>query len=313
MTPRDIINRSLRSIGVLASGEIAPADEATEALELLNDMLGMWNNMRMIVPYTQEIVWTLTDNEQFYTIGPSGTVGNTFAGSIASEVLTVSSISLGNIAIGQYLSGSGVTTGTQVTGFLTGSGGTGTYKVSIEQTVSSTTITTYYQRPLQLTMAFVRVPQEGVNGLDFPVQILDVTAYENIGLKGLQGPWPQYLYYQPTFPNANITVWPIPGTGEMHLFAAMQLAQFYSLSEEVELPPGYAAALRWGLAEQLIPFYPATGSASEVRALVPQYASDARAWLKRTNMLPTPQMGFPNILLQNKLNDASWIFSGGFV
>lgn len=55
--------------------------------------------------------------------------------------LTVSAVGSGAIALGDVLSGSGVTTNTVVTGFLTGTGGTGTYLVSIGQTASSTTIT----------------------------------------------------------------------------------------------------------------------------------------------------------------------------
>lgn len=55
--------------------------------------------------------------------------------------LTVSAVSSGAIAVGDLISGSGVTAGTTVTQFLTGTGGTGTYAVDPTQTASSTTIT----------------------------------------------------------------------------------------------------------------------------------------------------------------------------
>lgn len=313
MTPRDLINRSLRAIGVLAMGEVAPSDEAQNAFELLNDMLGTWSNQNMLIVYQTEIIWELVNNQATYTIGPTGEIGNAFTASIADTVLTVTSVPDGNIALGQYISGSGVTTGTQITAFLTGTGGTGTYTINPPQTVSSRAMQTYYQRPQSLTTAFVRVPASGTNGLDFPVGIIDVTAYEAIGLKNLAGPWPKYIYYQPTFPNGNLTVWPLPtSTAEMHLFADTQLAQFFNLSDDIDLPPGYSAALRWCLAEQLIPFYPAQGVAQEVRANVMQNATDAKAWLKRTNMQPLGQMAFPDITLNNRKVDAAWIFSGGF-
>ncbi len=61
--------------------------------------------------------------------------------SIASTTMTVSAVTTGVIAIGQILSGTGVTADTTVTGFITGAGGTGTYTVSVSQTVASTTIT----------------------------------------------------------------------------------------------------------------------------------------------------------------------------
>ncbi|MEX3628090.1 MAG: DUF3383 domain-containing protein [Burkholderia sp.] len=62
-------------------------------------------------------------------------------GSIATTTLTVSAVTSGTLAIGQMLSGTGVTAGTKITGFLTGSGGTGTYTVDQSQTVASTSIT----------------------------------------------------------------------------------------------------------------------------------------------------------------------------
>lgn len=62
-------------------------------------------------------------------------------GSIAAKVLTVTAVTSGKLAVGQTISGSGVTAGTKITGLLTGTGGTGTYSVSATQTVASTTIT----------------------------------------------------------------------------------------------------------------------------------------------------------------------------
>lgn len=314
MTPRDIINRALKALGVLAAGEVAPDDMAEDSFDLLNDMVDTWSNAGMMILYSTEIIFPLSDNTITYTIGPNGTIGGSFTGSISAETLTVTAIPSGNIALGMYLSGSGVTSGTQITAFGTGSGGVGTYIVSPEQTASSTTITSYYQRPQNLSYAFVRIPSGNQNDpLDFPVGILSMEEYEGIGLKHLAGPWPKYLYYQPTMPNGNFIVWPAPNSAaEMHVFADTLLAQFDNLSNDIVLPQGYGAALRWGLAELLIPFYPAQGAASEVRSMVVQQAADAKAWLKRTNMRPVQQASFPDILLRNKKNDAAWIYSGGF-
>jgi hypothetical protein len=64
----------------------------------------------------------------------------TTTASIAATTLTVTEFSGGNLAVGHVLSGSGVTGGTKITAFGTGTGGTGTYTVSASQTVASTTI-----------------------------------------------------------------------------------------------------------------------------------------------------------------------------
>jgi hypothetical protein len=62
-------------------------------------------------------------------------------GSISATTLTVTAVTSGTLFVGQYISGTGVTSGTAITAFGTGTGGVGTYTVSPSQTVSSTTIT----------------------------------------------------------------------------------------------------------------------------------------------------------------------------
>lgn len=72
---------------------------------------------------------------------PNAGTDGVVTGAIALTTLTVSAVSSGQIQVGDILSGSGVTAGTYVTAFLTGTGGTGTYTVSASQTVASTAIT----------------------------------------------------------------------------------------------------------------------------------------------------------------------------
>jgi hypothetical protein len=85
-----------------------------------------------------------------YTVSDSQTVASTTINSnaapaivtaaIAGTTLTVSAVTSGTLRIGQTIEGSGVTDGTIITAFGTGSGGVGTYTVSASQTVSSTAI-----------------------------------------------------------------------------------------------------------------------------------------------------------------------------
>jgi len=64
-----------------------------------------------------------------------------FTGSIATTTLTVTAMLSGDsLVVGQYIDGSGVTNGTYITAFGTGTGGTGTYTVNTSQTASSTTM-----------------------------------------------------------------------------------------------------------------------------------------------------------------------------
>lgn len=62
-------------------------------------------------------------------------------GSISGTTLTVTAVGSGALALGNAISGSGITAGTIITGLGTGTGGNGTYTVSVSQTAASTTIT----------------------------------------------------------------------------------------------------------------------------------------------------------------------------
>jgi MSHA biogenesis protein MshQ len=70
----------------------------------------------------------------------SGSIG-TMTASIAATTMTVSAVVNGAFAVGQFISGTGVTSGTTITALGTGTGGIGTYTVSPSQAVASTAIT----------------------------------------------------------------------------------------------------------------------------------------------------------------------------
>jgi hypothetical protein len=74
--------------------------------------------------------------------------GSVFTGSISGTTLTVTASASGSIVLGQVISGSGVTGGTTITAFGTGTGATGTYTVSASQTVGSTAMTGAGYSPL---------------------------------------------------------------------------------------------------------------------------------------------------------------------
>ncbi len=305
----DIVSGALRAIGALEAGEQPDPDAANDALILINDMIAAWSNSRMMIHYTTEVIHPLVVNVKDYTIGPGGSVGAVFTGSIAGFILTVTSITSGALALGQTITGAGIAAGTTITAFGTGAGevvnGLGTYRVSITNTVGSIPITASYQRPLRINSAFVRS-----SSIDYPVAILSVEDYETIGLKSLNGPWPRALYYQPSMPLGNVTFWPLPSSGEMHLFADTVLSQFTTLQDVIQLPQGYNLALRFGLAELLMPEYGRTSQSSA--ALVAQYAANGRALIKRTNMQPQQYARFDPAIVSNRRQDAGFILTGGF-
>lgn len=313
MTPIDIIKRAFNVIGVLGQGEAPGPDETTTAFDMLNDMLDMWANQHLMVYYQNEVFHEIVPAQYIYTIGSTGQVGCSFTGSIAGNVLTITNISAGAVNVGQYLNtAGGVSAGTQITGPVTGQQGMaptglGTYNVNISQTVVSGPLTSYAVRPLRINSAFVRVA-----GIDYPVKILSFEDYEKIGLKSLNGPWPYGLYYQPTEPNGTIIYWPNPSSGEVHMFCDNILTQFQTTSDVITIPQGYVMAMRWNLAELLMPAY---GMMEQTQvAMVTKHAAQSLAWLKRINQRPQQEQQFPTILTTGRnWNDAGFIMNGGFL
>ena len=205
---------------------------------------------------------------------------------------------------------------------MTGAGGNvnevGTYELNITYTapVSSTSITAYYQKPLTIEQAFVRVNTQSNGepvlngGLDYQVGVISLTNYNQIGLKTLNGQWPKALYYNPNAESGNVFVWPNPSQGEMHMFATTIFSNYEGLYDEIVLPQGYSMALRWNLAERLMPMY---GKASQTQiAMINAYAAQSKSTIKRSNMKPIAAASYPAVMITGKAKDAGWILNGGF-
>jgi len=84
----------------------------------------------------------------------------------AGTVLNVTAVTSGTIELGMQLTGTGVTAGTRITAYGTGSGGTGTYTVGTSQEVTSTTITGTL--PSKITVDYA-----GVYNLQFSFQFVN--------------------------------------------------------------------------------------------------------------------------------------------
>ena len=323
--PIDIISRALKDIGALESGETPTPDAAQDAFDMLNDLVDQWSNEDMMVYNTTEIIFPLVPGQVQYTIGPTPStanyIGAMFTGSISGKILTVTGITSGAVAQGQTLKGPGITPGTKIVQFLTGAGGNvneiGTYELNIANpTVTSESITAYYQKPLFIDQAYVRVNTNSNGepvlngGLDYQVAVIALENYNQIGLKTLNGPWPKALYYNPNAESGNVFVWPNPAQGEMHIFSSTIFSNYETIYDEIVLPQGYSMALRWNLAERLMPMY-GKASATQI-AMISGYAAQSKSTIKRNNMKPIAAAGYPDSMLVGRAKDAGWILSGGF-
>jgi hypothetical protein len=84
--------------------------------------------------------WLQTGIQQ-YPIAANYLSNAIFTGSISGTILTVTNVSSGVINLDTTITGTGVSAGTQIIGYGTGTGEAGTYNLNVSQTVSPTTLT----------------------------------------------------------------------------------------------------------------------------------------------------------------------------
>lgn len=156
-------------------------------------------------------------------------------------------------------------------------GGVATYDIG----PTSATLTT--QRPLKIMDMYVRL-----NNVDFPVQEIDYREYDLISVKNVSITYPSYFYYNPTFPNGSLALYPIPNQN-ISVFIRYQnfLASFATLDTNNNYPPTYDLALKWGLASMLCTM---TGNP---RQDIEVKAEQAKAILQRNNIIPAKLLPDP--------------------
>jgi hypothetical protein len=117
-----VLTVSAVTTGVLTAGQTISGTGVTAGTQVLNQLTGTPGG---IGTYQVSVAQTVASTA---ITGSGGT-------------LTVSAVASGTLGVGDALTGTGVTAGTYITGFITGAGGTGTYSVNIGQTAASTALT----------------------------------------------------------------------------------------------------------------------------------------------------------------------------
>jgi len=76
-TGQTIVNRALRLLGVIASGETPTADESADALTAINSMLDSWRNDRLMAYALQNETLSMVASQSSYTVGTGGDLNTT--------------------------------------------------------------------------------------------------------------------------------------------------------------------------------------------------------------------------------------------
>jgi hypothetical protein len=184
--------------------------------------------------HSQNVIVALSDGGMSSTkvqVDFNGTVASVTTKGVTTTTLTVSSVQsgTGSLAVGQTIVGSGVTAGTTITAFGTGSGGAGTYILSTPSTVKNSTSmtaannvtlngTSYTQNIDQCQQAITASQYAATNGTSVYVIAYqagtsgcntDIKAYQNpctnlanMALKaGSTTPYAPYFYSDATVTN----------------------------------------------------------------------------------------------------------------
>lgn len=321
-TALDLITGALRNINALEAGEPIQPNDAADALQVLNDLLESLSTDKLFVFTANQNIVAWTPGQFQYTIG--NPVQGTFVGTVnggtpfITNVTTPLVLTFGINGIGQTVGGSltglsglippGATIVSQI-------GTTVTMNVNAIGSSALSDSITYtapgnfaIARPLRLRPGYTRITASGNTGLDYWFDVCTLDDYNEIGYKGVPGPWPYIVCYQPTYPYGTIWVYPNPQqAGQVYLWTDVILTDFTTTTQTIQLPQGYSRALKKLLAMELAPEYGKNPSAELARQ-----AWEARTYIKSLNETPVKKMRYDSALMSGNGRDASWIFHGGF-
>lgn len=143
--------------------------------------------------------------------------------------------------------------------------------------------------PVSIDAAFYRQ-----GGIDYQIEVLNsFEDYQAITLKLISGTIPDAIFYQRDLPLGTIYVWPQPSGGEIHLTTRDLLTTYTTLTQNLSVPPEYELAMRYSLAELMMPSYGIVN-----RPDINGLALRSRKIMKRAN-LSIPMMGQPPGVVNN--------------
>jgi len=149
------------------------------------------------------------------------------------------------------------------------------------------------QRPVQLDdSTYFR---DASTNVSYGIKMINQEQYNNIAVKTVTSTYPQILWYNATYPNIEIYLYPVPSRVlEFHFVSVQPLTTPAALDTDLAFPPGYLRAFRYNLACELAPEF-----GVEPSPQVQRIAMYSKRNLKRINN-PDDVMAMPAALMVNR-------------
>jgi hypothetical protein len=147
--------------------------------------------------------------------------------------------------------------------------------------------------------------KDSTSGLSFGIKLINQQQYNAIALKTVTSTYPQVMWVNETYPNIEMTIYPVPFKAlEWHIVSVQPLSAAATLVTDLSFPPGYLRAFRYNLACELAPEF-----GVEPSPQVQRIAMTSKRDLKRINN-PDDVMAIPYPLIarRHRYN----IYSGSF-
>ena len=134
-------------------------------------------------------------------------------------------------------------------------------------------------RPTKIVDAYLTI-QTGALPVDYPMQIIGYDDYNAIRLKTLSTNFPSYLYYEPSFPMANVYIYPVCAASNetITITSWKPLPLITDPTCYIELPPGYWEAIVFNLAVRIAEEYQ-----FDIRPTTVALAANSLRIIKRMN------------------------------
>jgi hypothetical protein len=133
------------------------------------------------------------------------------------------------------------------------------------------------------------------SGVSYGIKFINQQQYDGIAVKNVTSTFPQVIFVNMTYPNAEMYVYPMPTqTLEWHFISVQELTQPATLDTQLNFPPGYLRAFTYNLAMEFAPEF-----GVEPSPQVQRIAMTSKRNLKRINN-PDDVMALPYALVANR-------------